>query len=807
MNLTTNSLRRWCMFLALLLLWSGLVTWHPGSGAAAPLTAFPASQIEGRVFDARTGAAVAGATISLPGQPALTVVSDERGLFVLEGIRVANDYQTVTVQVQAPGYGTWTMHNTLLYPGITRLLDVPLGTEPVTMQAELPRALTDTGMPPAEAVPSATLPLGLPGLQQVGHDTPPETIRVARTGHKLCGDWLAAGRPVLSVEELPLDEYVKNVLPNEWLASWPQDSLRAGAMAVKHFAWYKILTRVRHAETGADVLDNTCDQYYAPNSRHASTDAAVDATWPYVMRQNGQVFAIFYLNLPERCTSSLYQPCMPQWGTKYDADAGRDWQWMLYQYYAPHEIFDSGAGTPEPFVPTPTPEPITPDPAPTPTPEPFAPDPVTLADYSYRVVSRSPQYDSLHTDPGEFVLLLRNEGIATWYRTATTAGNTTGHVVHLATGRPTAAPANPYDLPDHDSPFYTSKGIGWWDGTPDHNRIVMQEEAVPPGAMATFRFSVGVPAEPGLFDMAFTPVVEHVGWMEHQEGTRIRVRSNPYHAETRQQTPTWSATLEPGELRVFSVTFANTGHAPWERDRTRLGIAAQSGGWPGMSGQSSPFAHSSWLQQEQPARLHEQRVVPGNSGTFTFVVEAPAVPGVYLLRVRPLVLDDWWMSLPSAATWTINVVEAAPDTSRLAIVPAYVEAQPEQTVSVDVVADTAGASVDTIAAHLVFDPAALELIEVTQPTTTTHDITYAAGTVAVVATAPYWPHLNGRLTLATLHFRVRATDVPASIAFVRDSGRMSDLRYEGISLHPAAYRGGLVLARNQSRAYLPLVVR
>lgn len=32
--------------------------------------------------------------------------------------------------------------------------------------------------------------------------------------------------------------YVKEVLPNEWVSSWPSDSLRAGAEAVKEYGWW-----------------------------------------------------------------------------------------------------------------------------------------------------------------------------------------------------------------------------------------------------------------------------------------------------------------------------------------------------------------------------------------------------------------------------------------------------------------------------------------------------------------------------------------------------------------------------------------
>ena len=35
------------------------------------------------------------------------------------------------------------------------------------------------------------------------------------------------------VDRVAFKTYVKNVLPNEWISSWPSASLGAGAMAVK----------------------------------------------------------------------------------------------------------------------------------------------------------------------------------------------------------------------------------------------------------------------------------------------------------------------------------------------------------------------------------------------------------------------------------------------------------------------------------------------------------------------------------------------------------------------------------------------
>ena len=59
--------------------------------------------------------------------------------------------------------------------------------------------------------------------------TPPSTIRVRR--HNSNGT--ATG-----VATVPFVQYVENVLPHEWIASWNAEALKAGAVAVKSYGWY-----------------------------------------------------------------------------------------------------------------------------------------------------------------------------------------------------------------------------------------------------------------------------------------------------------------------------------------------------------------------------------------------------------------------------------------------------------------------------------------------------------------------------------------------------------------------------------------
>ena len=53
------------------------------------------------------------------------------------------------------------------------------------------------------------------------------------------------------VDRVAFKTYVKNVLPNEWISSWPSASLGAGAMAVKSYGWYWALHSTWTTPSGA----------------------------------------------------------------------------------------------------------------------------------------------------------------------------------------------------------------------------------------------------------------------------------------------------------------------------------------------------------------------------------------------------------------------------------------------------------------------------------------------------------------------------------------------------------------------------
>ncbi len=115
--------------------------------------------------------------------------------------------------------------------------------------------------------------------------TPPPTIRVLRTSGPASG----------YIQTVDFKTYVKVVMPAEWSPAWFPEVLRAGAVAIKQYAWYYTMHSHGYAIIGiggcADVRDNTYDQIYTPEYYTARIAAshiqAVDSTWGESILKNG----------------------------------------------------------------------------------------------------------------------------------------------------------------------------------------------------------------------------------------------------------------------------------------------------------------------------------------------------------------------------------------------------------------------------------------------------------------------------------------------------------------------------------------
>jgi len=125
-------------------------------------------------------------------------------------------------------------------------------------------------------------------------------------------------------EVVPLDDYVKGVLPNEWLRHWEPEALKAGAIAVKQFA---VTTYNRKGY----LWDCNYDQVYNPSKRTPETDKAVDDTWNIWLLNNG-IVPTFYDDYPDACASRGYE-CMSQYESQRLARQGYLLRFIILKNY------------------------------------------------------------------------------------------------------------------------------------------------------------------------------------------------------------------------------------------------------------------------------------------------------------------------------------------------------------------------------------------------------------------------------------------------------------------------------------------
>ncbi|MDQ3691924.1 MAG: hypothetical protein M3406_18195 [Chloroflexota bacterium] len=211
------------------------------------------------------------------------------------------------------------------------------------------------------AAPAPTVAAGECGTYQ-SDTVPPPTIRVHRA---------ATG----SVDTVDFRTYVKSVLSREWISSWTTESLRAGALAVKNYAWYQVI-HWRGYLNGAgqcfDVFDTTRDQHYDPSRpTYAAMAAAVDSTWGTLAQKGGRIFATYYNagGAYESCGANANGWQMFQWGSQACGLAGKSAAQIMATYYSGVTVSSAPPAATPPPTPAPTPAP-TPRPTATPSPTP-----------------------------------------------------------------------------------------------------------------------------------------------------------------------------------------------------------------------------------------------------------------------------------------------------------------------------------------------------------------------------------------------------------------------------------------------------
>jgi len=140
--------------------------------------------------------------------------------------------------------------------------------------------------------------------------------------------------------------YVNEVLPKEWGASWPSDSLRAGAEAVKEYGWWATMNTSYNtcaSSNNADVTNSTLDQVWVAGSATAATTEAANRTFATRMYDGdaagtAQIWRAQYragvsTDLCGQVNGASSGTIMGQWGSRRCALDGVAWTSIITSRY------------------------------------------------------------------------------------------------------------------------------------------------------------------------------------------------------------------------------------------------------------------------------------------------------------------------------------------------------------------------------------------------------------------------------------------------------------------------------------------
>jgi len=238
----------------------------------------------GRVTDVLSKQPIRGALVKA-GEAQATTDADGRYL-----LRLAPG--TYEISVQATGYiGMSKSYQTVRSNTYTNVdFAMVLATPSEAQRAALDAILRQ----PVETEFTAEelTAIRISGFQPSGVTRLPATIRVLM--------------PDNTVVVMPLDEYVKGVLPKEMPPYWPMEALKAQAVAARCYA----AAGPRHAALGADVCTTEHCQVWSP-VHYETTDRAVDSTHNVALTYAGNVIRAFFF---ARCNGRT-RSALEVWGT------------------------------------------------------------------------------------------------------------------------------------------------------------------------------------------------------------------------------------------------------------------------------------------------------------------------------------------------------------------------------------------------------------------------------------------------------------------------------------------------------------
>lgn len=111
------------------------------------------------------------------------------------------------------------------------------------------------------------------------------------------------GKKLYLINELPLEEYLRAVVPSEMPSAYEKQALMAQAICARTYAWKQILDG-GILEYGADVDDSVSYQVYGNISPQDSTDEAVEETKGLIMTKGNEPIEAYYFSTSAGMTST-----------------------------------------------------------------------------------------------------------------------------------------------------------------------------------------------------------------------------------------------------------------------------------------------------------------------------------------------------------------------------------------------------------------------------------------------------------------------------------------------------------------------
>lgn len=106
------------------------------------------------------------------------------------------------------------------------------------------------------------------------------------------------------INELPMETYLKYVLPSEMQTNFAHEALKAQAVCARTYA-YSHMKNQSYARYGANLDDTTAFQVYNSFGRYPQTDAAVEETMGEVISCNGELISCYYYSTSPGVTNDM----------------------------------------------------------------------------------------------------------------------------------------------------------------------------------------------------------------------------------------------------------------------------------------------------------------------------------------------------------------------------------------------------------------------------------------------------------------------------------------------------------------------